>query len=87
MRPTGSAIFFSLRVAYLFLSNFQNKLMKKLQNGDRVPKKAEVNHRNNKLDPNNNKNLPDKPIVKRRGKKMRDDGFEHRTSEETAFLQ
>ena len=60
--------------------------MKKSKNTDRIPKKEEVTKRINKLDPNNNKNIPENPIVKRRGKKMRDDGFEHRTSEDTAFL-
>lgn len=47
-------------------------------------KKEEVSERANKLDPNNNKNLQEKPIVKRRGKKVHDDGFEHRTSSETS---
>ena len=46
-------------------------------------KKAKVLKRLNKLDPNNNKNVPDRPVVKRRGKKTKDDGFEHRTSSET----
>ena len=50
-------------------------------------KKEKSENRNNELDPNNNINLPDKPIVKRRGKKVHDDGFEHRTSDETAELQ
>ena len=53
---------------------------------DRVVKKDEAKKRIDKLDPNNNKNLPDTPIVKRRGKKVHDDGFEHRTSAETAKL-
>jgi len=61
--------------------------MKKPKNRDRVLKKGEAKERIDKLDPNNNKNLPGHPVVKRRGKKLRDDGFEHRTSEETAFLQ
>ena len=52
----------------------------------RVLNKEEAKKRIDKLDPNNNKNLPDNPIVKRRGKKMHDDGFEHRTSAETAPL-
>jgi len=56
-------------------------------NPDRVIRKDEARHRIDKLDPNNNINLPDKPVVKRRGKKIHDDGFEHRTSEETAFLK
>ena len=46
-------------------------------------KKPKVLKRLNKLDPNNNKNRKDRPVVKRRGKKVRDDGFEHRTSSET----
>jgi len=46
-------------------------------------KKEKVLKRLNKLDPNNNKNRKDRPVVKRRGKKIRDDGFEHRTSPET----
>jgi hypothetical protein len=53
---------------------------------DRTVKKEEVKKRNDKLDPNNNMNLPDTPIVKRRGKKLHDDGFEHRTSAENAAL-
>ena len=51
---------------------------------DRTIKKDEAKKRIDKLDPNNNINLPDTPIVKRRGKKIHDDGFEHRTSSETA---
>jgi len=47
-------------------------------------KKVLVRKRINRLDPNNNKNLPQNPVIKRRGKKLRDDGFEHRTSKETA---
>jgi hypothetical protein len=46
-------------------------------------KKSKVLKRLNKLDPNNNKNVRERPVVKRRGKKVRDDGFEHRTSGET----
>ena len=46
-------------------------------------KKPKVLKRLNKLDPNNNKNRKDRPVVKRRNKKVRDDGFEHRTSAET----
>lgn len=49
-------------------------------------KKEEVSKRAEKLDPNNNTNLPEKPIVKRRGKKVHDDNFEHRSSGETASL-
>lgn len=44
------------------------------------PKKEEVRHRIEKLDPNNNKNLPNKPEIKKLGKKVTDDGFEHRSS-------
>jgi hypothetical protein len=46
-------------------------------------KKEQVSKRNNKLDPNNNKNQENKPIVKQHNKRVHDDGFEHRTSEET----
>jgi hypothetical protein len=46
-------------------------------------KKQEVSKRNDSLDPNNNKNLPKNPIIKKRGKKLSDDGFEHRLSKET----
>ncbi len=46
-------------------------------------KKEKVFKRLNKLDPNNNKNLRNRPLIKRRNKKVRDDGFEHRTSAET----
>lgn len=49
-------------------------------------KKEEVSKRAEKLDPNNNTNLPEKPLVKRRGKKVHDDNFEHRSSGETASL-
>jgi hypothetical protein len=49
----------------------------------RAAKKRAVAKRNNRLDPNNNKNLPGHPVIKRRGKKVSDDGFEHRTSRET----
>lgn len=62
----------------IFLSN-KNTVMKQ----DKTSIKKERNlHRNESLDTNNNKNLPDKPLVKRRGKLVRDDGFEHRSSEE-----
>ena len=47
-------------------------------------KKKEVGKRNDSLDPNNNKNLPENPLIKKRGRKLRDDGFEHRLSKETA---
>jgi hypothetical protein len=53
-------------------------------NTDRTVNKDEAKKRIDKLDPNNNINLPDTPMVKRRGKKIHDDGFEHRTSQETA---
>lgn len=46
-------------------------------------KKEQVLKRVNDLDPNNNKNLNDKPLVTRRKKKVHDDGIEHRTSKET----
>jgi hypothetical protein len=45
--------------------------------------KEEIAMRSNMLDPNNNKDLPQRPVVKRRNKKVHDDGFEHRTSSET----
>ena len=54
------------------------------ENPDRILNKDQVKKRIEEQDPNNNKNLPGKPVVKRRGKKQSDDGFEHRTSEETA---
>lgn len=50
--------------------------------GDEKIKKKKVLKRLNKLDPNNNKNVRNRPLVKRRNKKVRDDGFEHRTSAE-----
>jgi hypothetical protein len=46
-------------------------------------KKEEVAKRADLLDPNNNKDLPQRTVVKRRGKKVHDDGFEHRASSET----
>ena len=46
-------------------------------------KKEKVEQQGNLLDPNNNKNIPSRPVIKRRGKKVNDDGFEHRASEET----
>lgn len=49
----------------------------------RIQKKVEVSERIDKLDPNNNKNLPDTPLIKKRGKKIHDDGFEHRMSKES----
>ena len=45
-------------------------------------KKEEVIQRIDKLDPNNNKNNPEKPMVKKQGQLEHDDAFEHRTSEE-----
>lgn len=56
----------------------------KLNPAARTVKKSEAEERINKLDPNNNKNLPGTPVIKRRGRKIHDDGFEHRTSAETA---
>lgn len=50
-----------------------------MRNKEKI-KKEKVLKRLNKLDPNNNKNRKDRPVVKRRGRKVRDDGFEHRTS-------
>lgn len=47
-------------------------------------KKEKNSERNDKLDTNNNINKENTPIVKRRGKLVHDDGFEHRTSSETA---
>ena len=47
-------------------------------------KKERIINRMEKLDMNNNKNLLQNPLLKKRNKKERDDGFEHRTSEETA---
>jgi len=46
-------------------------------------RKDEVALRSDILDPNNNKDLPQRPVVKRRNKKVHDDGFEHRSSSET----
>ncbi|HKR04558.1 MAG TPA: hypothetical protein VJY62_07965 [Bacteroidia bacterium] len=54
-------------------------------NKTRTPKKEEVIERINNLDPNNNKNLQEKPLVKKRGKKVHDDGFEHRSSKESSL--
>ena len=51
---------------------------------DRTLDKEEVKKRIDKQDPNNNKNLPENPLVEKDGKSERDDGFEHRTSAETA---
>ena len=53
---------------------------------DRTVKKEEAKKRIDKLDPNNNINLPTTRVVKRRGKKVHDDGFEHRTSAEASPL-
>jgi len=49
----------------------------------KTKKKEEVQKRANLLDSNNNKNRKDKPLVMHGDKIVRDDGFEHRTSEET----
>jgi hypothetical protein len=49
----------------------------------RAIKKREARKRINRLDPNNNINLPGHRLIRRRGKKVRDDGFEHRQSKET----
>jgi hypothetical protein len=46
-------------------------------------KKDRIRKRNNKLDPNNNKNPLEKPFVKLHQKTVHDDGFEHRSSDET----
>ncbi len=56
------------------------KAMKK--NSDH--QKELVHKRIEKLDPNNNKNLPKKPLVKHGEELIHDDGFEHRKSAETA---
>ncbi|MEO8151105.1 MAG: hypothetical protein ABI723_25960 [Bacteroidia bacterium] len=53
-------------------------------NKTQLAKKTSVHERTEKLDPNNNKNLRQKPLIKKPGKKAEhDDGFEHRTSNET----
>ena len=49
-----------------------------------IQKKEEASKRIEKLDPNNNKNLQQKPLIKKRGKIEHDDGFEHRTSKEAS---
>ncbi len=59
--------------------------MKKPIVKDRTLNKEQVNKRINKQDPNNNKNLPENPLVEKDGIVKRDDGFEHRTSNETAI--
>ena len=46
-------------------------------------RKEEVAKRLDILDPNNNKDLPQRPVVKRRRKRVHEDGFEHRASSET----
>lgn len=46
-------------------------------------KKEHVEKHIDKLDPNNNINKQEKPDVTRNGKTVKDDGFEHRKSEET----
>jgi hypothetical protein len=63
---------------FLIFYNIPEPVMKNSAN-----KKKEVSKRNDSLDPNNNKNLPANPLIKKRGKKLRDDGFEHRLSKET----
>ncbi|CAN5540829.1 hypothetical protein BH11BAC1_BH11BAC1_09420 [soil metagenome] len=70
---------------FFTFSIMKNTKKKKPVQEDRIVSKDEAKHRIDKLDPNNNKNLPKNPMVKRRNKKIHDDGFEHRTSEETAF--
>ncbi len=45
-------------------------------------KKEQVSKRIDALDPNNNKNIVNAQILKRRGKKVSDDHFEHRSSNE-----
>jgi hypothetical protein len=67
------------------LPSFFKKTMLRQANKTRARKKREVQKRVNRLDPNNNKNLPGKPLIRRRGKKVSDDGFEHRLSKETAI--
>ena len=54
------------------------------QQDEILKKKEAISERIDKLDPNNNKNIPEKPLLKKRGKRIHDDGFEHRTSNETA---
>ena len=49
-------------------------------------KKEQVSKRIEKLDPNNNKNLSDEKLIKKRGHKEHDDNFEHRTSGEISPL-
>ena len=56
--------------------------MKKIKDST-TKKKEEVQKRANKLDSNNNKNRKEKPLVIQGNKIVRDDGFEHRTSDET----
>ena len=54
--------------------------MKDINKKESDAKKKEVSSRIEKLDPNNNKNLPQKPVIKKDGDDIIDDGFEHRTS-------
>lgn len=54
-----------------------------MKNKTSAQKKIEIIEQIENMD-SNNLNILKKPIVKRRGKKVHDDGFEHRTSEETA---
>ena len=57
--------------------------MKKPIVKDRTLNKEQVKKRIDKLDPNNNKNLPQNPLIEKDGEIKSDDGFEHRTSAET----
>lgn len=47
-------------------------------------KKEDIQKRVDKLDPNNSKNKKENPLVKHGNKLIRDDGFEHRSSDERA---
>jgi hypothetical protein len=47
-----------------------------------IRKKEEVSARIEKLDPNNNKNIPENPLIIKREKEVHDDNFEHRVSGE-----
>jgi hypothetical protein len=49
-----------------------------------IQKKEEISKRIDKMDPNNNKNIEEKPLIKKLGKRVHDDGFEHRSSREVA---
>ena len=65
-----------------FVVSFKNNTMNTKVN----QKKEQVSKRIEKLDPNNNKNLPDKKMIKKRGRKEHDDNFEHRSSGEISPL-